>query len=157
VFAPGFFCGVVPWWFTHWQFREPFFGLIAFRVLGAALICAGVPVVLESFARFALQGVGTPAPPFPTQHLVVSGFYRFVRNPMYISVVSIVLGQGFLFGSLHVLEYGIVAWFVTHIFVLAYEEPTLRRTFGDEYRVYCANVPRWIPRITPWFPENQTR
>jgi len=153
VIAPGFFCVVVPWWISRWRFRAPFFGIVAFRYFGTALIAAGVPVLLESFARFAIQGFGTPAPIFPTEHLVVTGFYRFVRNPMYISVVSIVLGQALLFGNVHLFEYGIIAWCVTHLFILTYEEPTLRRTFGTEYAEYCANVRRWIPRLRPWNAE----
>jgi protein-S-isoprenylcysteine O-methyltransferase Ste14 len=150
VLAPGFFCLAVPWWISRWHFHAAFFGVSAFRLFGALLIAAGVPVLLESFARFALKGIGTPAPPFPTKRLVVTGFYRFVRNPMYISVVSIVLGQGFLFGDVRLLAYGCAAWLVTHLFVLTYEEPALRRAFGDEYLTYCANVRRWIPRFHAW-------
>jgi protein-S-isoprenylcysteine O-methyltransferase Ste14 len=154
VIAPGFFCVVAPWWMSGWRFGAPFFGIETFRYIGGALIAVGAPVLLESFARFAIQGIGTPAPVFPTQHLVVKGFYRFVRNPMYISVISIVLGQGLLFSDVHVLEYGAGAWLATHIFVLLYEEPTLRRTFGEEYEMYCANVRRWLPRLTPWREPN---
>jgi protein-S-isoprenylcysteine O-methyltransferase Ste14 len=130
---------------------EPaFLGWSLPRIVGVALIVAGLPVLLDSFARFALQGLGTPAPVFPTKHLVVTGWYRYVRNPMYVAVASIIFGQALLFGNVHVLEYGVGAWLVTHFFVLAYEEPTMRATFGEEYREFCANVPRWIPRVTPW-------
>jgi protein-S-isoprenylcysteine O-methyltransferase Ste14 len=69
---------------------------------------------------------------------------------MYVAVVSIVLGQALLLGNLRVLAYGAAAWLATHLFVLFYEEPTLRRTFGAEYGAYCAHVPRWVPRLTPW-------
>jgi len=120
------------------------------RVIGAVLIAAGTLVVLDSFARFALQGLGTPAPAFPTRHLVVNGFYRYVRNPMYFAVVAVILGQAALFGDVRVFEYALCAWLVAHLFVLAYEEPTLRKTFGAEYESFRANVPRWIPRVTPW-------
>jgi protein-S-isoprenylcysteine O-methyltransferase Ste14 len=130
---------------------EPaFFGLVPLRIAGVALILAGFPVLLDSFARFAIQGLGTPAPVFPTKHLVVTGWYRCVRNPMYVAVVSIIIGQALLFGNVHVLEYGAGAWLVTHFFVLAYEEPTMRATFGEEYQQFSKNVPRWIPRLTPW-------
>ena len=111
---------------------------------------AGLPVLLDSFARFAIQGLGTPAPIFPTRRLVVSGLYRYVRNPMYVAVVSLILGQGLFFGDLRVLEYGIAIWAAFHLFVLVYEEPTLRNTYGSEYDVFCANVHRWIPRLRPW-------
>jgi protein-S-isoprenylcysteine O-methyltransferase Ste14 len=120
------------------------------RVIGVLLIIAGVPVLLDSFARFALTGLGTPAPVFPTRHLVVSGLYQYVRNPMYIAVVSVIIGQGLLFGDIRVMEYGVLVWLGFHLFVLAYEEPVLRSTFGTEYKVFCEHVPRWIPRLRPW-------
>lgn len=153
--APGFFVVLVPYWISRWQFQPPFLGFAPFRIIGALLIIAATAVLLESFARFALQGLGTPAPVFPTQHLVVKGFYRYVRNPMYLAVVTMVISQGLLFGNLRVLVYGLCAWLVTHIFVLTYEEPTLRKTFGVEYGAYRANVPRWIPRLAPWRIESQ--
>jgi protein-S-isoprenylcysteine O-methyltransferase Ste14 len=150
VLAPGTVAGLAPWWISRWQMKPAFFGFAPSRIAGVALILAGLPVLLDSFARFAVQGLGTPAPVFPTKHLVVTGWYRYVRNPMYVAVVSIIIGQALLFGNVHVLEYGAGAWLVTHFFVLAYEEPTMRSTFSEEYQQFCANVPRWIPRLTPW-------
>jgi protein-S-isoprenylcysteine O-methyltransferase Ste14 len=150
VLAPCTVAGLVPWWLSRWQMEPAFFGWPPLRIAGVILILAGLPILLDSFARFAIEGLGTPAPVFPTRHLVVTGWYRYVRNPMYVAVVSIILGQALLFANIHVLEYGAAAWFVTHFFVLAYEEPTMRSTFGGEYREFCANVPRWIPRLTPW-------
>jgi protein-S-isoprenylcysteine O-methyltransferase Ste14 len=114
------------------------------------LVVAGLAALLDSFARFALQGLGTPAPIFPTRHLVVSGLLRYVRNPMYVPVLSLILDQGLLFGSIRVLEYGIAVWVAFYLFVLVYEEPTLRNSYGLEYEEFCANVPRWIPRLRPW-------
>jgi protein-S-isoprenylcysteine O-methyltransferase Ste14 len=125
-------------------------GMGSVRWLGAALIAVGVPLLLDSFARFALQGRGTPAPVLPTEHLVVSGLYQYFRNPMYVGVVTVVLGQGLVIGSLPVLGYGALLGLTFHLFVLAYEEPSLRRSFGAEYRRYCRNVSRWIPRLRPW-------
>lgn len=156
VLAPGMVDIYIPWLLTRWRVHPPFLGFTALRILGVLLIAAGATVVLDSFARFAMQGIGTPAPVFPTQHLIVRGFYRFVRNPMYVAVVSIVLGQALFFGSLCLLVYGIGIWGLTHLFVLSYEEPTLRRTFGPEYASYCAHVPRWLPRLVPWQPEETT-
>jgi protein-S-isoprenylcysteine O-methyltransferase Ste14 len=155
VLAPGFFVVLVPYWISRWHFQPPLFGFAPFRIIGALLIVTAAAVLLESFARFALQGLGTPAPVFPTQHLVVKGFYRYVRNPMYLAVVTMVISQALLFGDLCVLVYGLFAWLVTHIFVLTYEEPTLSKTFGAEYEAYRANVPRWIPRLAPWRIEGQ--
>ena len=150
VLAPGFVAGLVPWWLSRWQVQPPLFGLMAVRFAGLALIAMGTPALLDSFARFALQGLGTPAPILPTQHLVVTGLYRYVRNPMYLGVGSVIMGQGLFFGNRQVLGYGLFVGLSFHLFILAYEEPTLRRTFGEEYERYCANVPRWIPRRRPW-------
>jgi protein-S-isoprenylcysteine O-methyltransferase Ste14 len=150
VLAPCVVAGWAPWWISGWQFAPPFFGLPALRVLGVVLILAGLPVLLDSFARFAIEGLGTPAPVFPTKHLVVTGWYRYVRNPMYVAVVSIILGQALLFGNVRVLEYGAMVRLTAHLFVLAYEEPKMRSSFGEEYEFFGANVPRWIPRLTPW-------
>lgn len=114
------------------------------------LIALGAIGLLDSFVRFALQGLGTPAPVFPTSHLVVTGLYRYVRNPMYVAVTSAILGQALIFGNVTLLEYGGMVWLLFHLFVLIYEEPTLKRSFGPEYKSFCVAVPRWIPRITPW-------
>lgn len=111
------------------------------------LIVAGVSVLLDSFVRFALQGLGTPSPVFPTRHLVVSGLYRYVRNPMYAAVVSVIAGQGLLLGNVRLRQYGALVWVGFHAFVVVYEEPTLRRAFGPEYEAFCKDVPRWIPRL----------
>jgi protein-S-isoprenylcysteine O-methyltransferase Ste14 len=153
VIAPGVVAGYVPWQISHWRMQVPFFNFFPFRVAGVFLIIAGLPGLLDSFARFALKGLGTPAPVFPTRHLVVTGLYGYVRNPMYVSVVSIILGQGLLLGNLRILEYALAVWAAFHLFVLFYEEPTLRSTFGPEYEDFCANVPRWIPRIAAWRPD----
>jgi len=147
VIAPGFIAGWVPWWISHWQVEAPFFGIQLFRYVGAALLTLGLAGLLDSFLRFALQGIGTPAPVFPTRHLVVSGLYRYVRNPMYVAVVSAILGQGLLLGNLKLLEYGGLVFLLFHLFVLVYEEPTMKATFGAEYESFCARVPRWIPRF----------
>jgi protein-S-isoprenylcysteine O-methyltransferase Ste14 len=150
VIAPGFVVGLVPWWISHWRLRPPFFGLSVFRLAGGFLIVVGAIGLVDSFVRFAVQGLGTPAPVFPTRHLVVTGLYCYVRNPMYVAVASTVFGQALLLGNVSLLEYGGVVWVLFHLFVLAYEEPTLRASFGSEYIDFCAAVPRWIPRLTNW-------
>jgi len=150
VIAPGIVAGYVPWRICRWHLGAPLLGTSAFRLFGVLLIVAGLPILLDSFARFALQGLGTPAPIFPTRHLVVSGLFRYVRNPMYVAVVSLVLGQGLFFGSVRVLEYGIAVWVVFYLFVLIYEEPILLNSYGLEYEEFCASVPRWIPHLRTW-------
>ena len=150
VLAPGTIAGWIPWSICRWRMAAPLLGFYGFRVIGGLLIIAGLPLLLDSFARFAVRGLGTPAPVLPPRHLVITGLYRYVRNPMYIAVVSLIWGQGLLFGSVRVLEYGVVVWLAFHLFVLLYEEPTLLRKFGPEYSEFCANVGRWIPRFKPW-------
>ena len=150
VVAPGVVAGFVPWTISRWEFDTPFFGLAPFRFAGGALIALGLAGLLECFGRFALQGIGTPAPVFPTRHLVVSGFYRHVRNPMYVGVFTIILGDALVLGSQAVLTYALAVWLGFFLFVLLYEEPTLRNSFGAEYEDFCRHVPRWLPRLTPW-------
>jgi protein-S-isoprenylcysteine O-methyltransferase Ste14 len=150
VIAPGIVAGYVPWRISRWHVGAPLLGTSLSRLAGVLLIVAGIPVLLDSFARFALQGLGTPAPIFPTRHLVVSGFFQYVRNPMYVAVVSLILGQGLFFPSIRLLEYGTAVCLGFYLFVLIYEEPVLRKSFGREYEEFCANVPRWIPRLRPW-------
>jgi protein-S-isoprenylcysteine O-methyltransferase Ste14 len=150
VIAPGTVAGLIPWWICRWRFHTPFAGYSSIRMIGAILIVAGLPVLLDSFARFAFQGLGTPAPLLPTKHLVVTGMYRHVRNPMYVAVSSLIFGQVLLFGSISVFAYGAIVWLAFQLFVALYEEPTLRKTYGAEYEEFCRNVPRWIPRLRPW-------
>ena len=147
VFAPGTLAGLVPWLLTGWRIGE---APLALRLAGGALIAAGLVQLLECFGRFALEGRGTPAPVAPTERLVVSGPYRRLRNPMYAAVTAIILGQAALFASPVLALYGAVVWLGFHLFVLAYEEPKLRRSFPAEYEAFAAAVPRWIPRLSPW-------
>jgi protein-S-isoprenylcysteine O-methyltransferase Ste14 len=150
VLVPGTVAGLVPWWISRWELRRPFLGIAGFRIAGAVLVALGAAALLDSFARFALRGLGTPAPVAPTRHLVVTGLYRHVRNPMYVAVVAAIAGQGLLLGDVKVLAYALLVWLVVHLFVIGYEEPTLRRSFGEEYEAFRANVPRWIPRVRGW-------
>ena len=150
VVAPFTLAGLVPWWVTHWEFRPAFFGVDLTRILGGILIIAGAPGIVDSFARFALEGLGTPAPIAPPQKLVVTGLYRYVRNPIYIAVVAVIVGQALLFGDRRLLWYGALFWLFFHVWVVMIEEPTLKQTFGTEYESFRNNVPRWIPRLTPW-------
>src|SRR5579859_1787092 len=148
--APGTLAVYLPWAYSHWRFGPPLLGFFPFRILGALMIVAGLPVLLDSFARFAIQGLGTPAPIAPPRNLVVTGLYRYVRNPMYVAVTLLIFGQGLLFGSVAVLEYGVTVWLGFFAFVVLYEEPALRRKFGEEYEAYCSHVSRWLPRMRPF-------
>jgi protein-S-isoprenylcysteine O-methyltransferase Ste14 len=150
VVAPGTVAGWVPFWLTRWRMQPPLLGTPGLRVVGATLIMIGLASLVESFLRFAVVGLGTPAPVAPPTRLVISGQYRHVRNPMYLAILAIVVGQGLVLGSVVLLQYGLLVWLLVHVFVLLYEEPTLRAQFGPSYDAYCRNVRRWWPRIGPW-------
>jgi protein-S-isoprenylcysteine O-methyltransferase Ste14 len=139
--VPGTVAGLIPWWITGWS-RQGY-------PAGWLLIIPGAAILLDSFARFAFEGRGTPAPILPTQQLVVTGLFRYVRNPMYLAVLLVVSGQAILFGSVALAIYAAFLATAFHLFVTTYEEPTLRRQFPGDYDAYSHQVPRWLPRRTP--------
>lgn len=148
--APGVVAGAVPWALTGWRFGPGVPG--ALRAAGAATALGAAAVLVRSFIRFVAEGAGTPAPPAPTERLVVGGAYRYVRNPMYLAVLGAILGQALLLGRPVLLPYSAVVAAAVACFVRWYEEPTLRRRFGPAYADYEAAVPRWRPRLTPARP-----
>ncbi|GAA1962601.1 isoprenylcysteine carboxylmethyltransferase family protein [Microbacterium deminutum] len=148
--APGVVAFLVPFLLGQGQVEAWRLDPPVVKWAGLALGAAGTMALIECFARFALKGRGTPAPIAPTEHLVVTGLYRYVRNPMYVAVLAIILAQAMWFASIAVLIYAAITWASFTAFVIGYEEPTLARSFGDEYVVYRANVHRWIPRLVPW-------
>jgi protein-S-isoprenylcysteine O-methyltransferase Ste14 len=115
-------------------------------LVGILPIALGAALYLWCAWDFASAGRGTPAPVDPPKVLVSRGPYRVVRNPMYVGVLLILLGEGIVFASQTILGYALLAWLFFHLFVVFYEEPTLRRKFGAFYEEYCRTVPRWIPR-----------
>ena len=151
VLVPGVVAGLVPYWLTGWERDGDVPALAA--VAGWVLVAAGLAALLGSFARFALEGIGTPAPIAPTEHLVVTGLYRYVRNPMYLAVAAIVAGQALLLGRPALLLYDLAFGATVLAFVRGYEEPTLAERFGAEYEAYRAAVPGWWPRLRPWSPD----
>jgi protein-S-isoprenylcysteine O-methyltransferase Ste14 len=146
VVAPGVVAGLVPWALTGWEARPAW---LVLRVAGVALVVAGVAVVLHAFARFVLEGIGTPAPVAPTDRLVVGGLYRFVRNPMYLAVGATIVGQALLLGRPALLAYAAAFAVVVAAFVRGYEEPTLAARYGEQYAAYRQAVPGWWPRLRP--------
>lgn len=144
VVAPGTMAGLVPWLLTGWRSTDPWLGL---QVLGVALIGAGASVLINAFARFALEGIGTPAPVAPTEKLVVGGLYRYVRNPMYIAVAATITGQALLLGRPILLAYALAFMGTVATFVRMYEEPVLERKYGEQYERYRRRVPAWWPRL----------
>jgi protein-S-isoprenylcysteine O-methyltransferase Ste14 len=143
--APGVVAGVVPWWITRWEARPmPYPALL--RIIGVALLVAGVIALVQAFSRFVLEGAGTPAPVAPTEHLVVGGLYRHVRNPMYLAVLAAIIGQALVLGQPVLLLYAFLLFGIVNAFVRLYEEPVLRRRYGEEYEAYKRAVPAWWPR-----------
>src|SRR6266568_2704061 len=127
IFVPGFWTIMMPGWL---------------------LIAAGIALYFAcAFWGFALRGKGTPLPIDPPKKLVVEGPYGLVRNPMYWSVTSVMLGEAAVFHSVGLAELAVAFFAGVNLFVLLYEEPALRRKFGAEYEEYCRRVPRWLPRI----------
>jgi protein-S-isoprenylcysteine O-methyltransferase Ste14 len=144
--APAVVAGVVPWSIT--RYSDLLDSPIA--ALGLLVVALGVAALVSCFVQFVREGRGTPAPIAPTEELVVGGLYRWVRNPMYLAVGAIILGQAVAFGSI-----GVLVWFALFAvavvsFVAGYEQPTLQRTYGRAYDAYCRAVPAWWPRLTPW-------
>ena len=123
---------------------------LALRVAGALLIGGGVGFLLYAFTRFVIEGRGTPAPVAPPERLVIGGIYRYVRNPMYLAVCSLIVGQALLLGRPILLAYAAAVGAMFFCFVRLYEEPRLRSQFGESYEAYRRAVPRWVPRRHPW-------
>jgi protein-S-isoprenylcysteine O-methyltransferase Ste14 len=145
IFVPGFWTVAMPCWLVPRGTRPDLRGVGA---VGGVLIAAGMALYFAcAFWGFALRGRGTPLPMDPPKKLVVEGPYRIVRNPMYWSVAFVMLGEAAVFHSFALAE--LVAAFAAGVivFVLLYEEPALRRKFGEEYEAYSKRVPRWLPRL----------
>jgi len=150
--GPGVLLVWAPWWMTGFRLRgdEPWW-----QVAGClAVIAVGLIPLLESVWRFVVVGRGTLVPAVPTEHLVVSGLYAYVRNPMYVGVLTVIAAEATLFRNSGMLTELVLAWVGMELFVRFYEEPKLARTFGEEYAVYRRNVRRWMPRLRAWrFPD----
>jgi protein-S-isoprenylcysteine O-methyltransferase Ste14 len=144
--APGVVAGLVPWLLTGWEVDAEWWPPL--RVLGALLVVAGAAVLVHAFARFVIEGLGTPAPLAPTEHLVVGGLYRYVRNVMYIAVTTTIVGQALLLGSRALLVYAAIMWAFMAAFARFYEEPTLAGRYGAQYEEYRRAVPAWWPRLS---------
>lgn len=151
VAAPGTVAGLVPWLLSRWELGTPlpYWGLA--RTLGVLLIVTGLVPLITAFVEF-VRARGVPIPTAPTEHLVVDGFNRYVRNPMYVGLIGIITGEALLFGNAWVLLWAVCFWAITATFVRIYEEPTLLSTYGEQYERYRVNVRAWLPRLRPWTP-----
>lgn len=146
--APLPVAGVLPFLITGW--RQGPDASAAMTLFGVVLILGGLALLVECFWRFATRGAGTPAPLAPPEVLVVSGAYQYVRNPMYVGVTAILLGQVLVFASAAMVAYSVAIWTAFHLFIIFYEEPTLERVYPQQYPIYRNAVRRWIPRLRPW-------
>ena len=155
--APGIVAGLVPWWLSGWQLRQPLPYWAPLRAAGVVLIAAGSLVLVRAFVQFVVEGIGTPAPVAPTERLVVGGLYRYVRNPMYLAVVATIVGQALALGQPGLLLYAAAVGAAMGAFVHWYEEPTLHAQFGAQYEAYRRGVPAWRPRSRPWEPNEIDR
>ena len=142
--APGVVAGYIPLVLLRSgsQIKTGVFAYLAFPLWGI-----GAVILLWSFWNFFREGRGTPAPIDPPKELVAVGFYRYVRNPMYVGIFLTLVGHFLWFGYWNLLLYTLIVTIAFHLFVTLYEEPTLRKKFGAAYEKYCQRVPRWIPKF----------
>ena len=144
IFVPGSVLVLVPSWILG-GFPRPERGSLTW--LGVFLILVGASIYFRCAWEFAVRGLGTPAPIAPTKFLVTTALHRYVRNPMYIGVLGVLVGEAALFRAVALLEYAAICFAAAYLFVILYEEPTLHRQFGESYEEYRRSVPRWIPRV----------
>lgn len=143
--VPGTVLGLVPLALTANRWG-PRVDLGAAHLIGFALILPGVAIIVWCFIHFVRRGHGTPAPYDPPRRLVIVGLYKHIRNPQYVGVILVALGEAILSGRTLLFLYAGILALGYHLFVRWYEEPTLRRAFGEEYVRYCAVVSRWLPQ-----------
>lgn len=145
VFVPGTVAAYIPYRIIknlhsslaiHWELL---------KFISVIFIFVGVAIYFSCLLHFALTGHGTPAPIDAPKRLVIKGLYCYVRNPMYVGVIVVILGWALLYNSFSVFQYAILMWIIFHIVIIFIEEPTLRRQFGEPYKSYCSKVRRWIP------------
>ncbi|MGQ0701648.1 MAG: methyltransferase family protein [Gemmatimonadales bacterium] len=151
VVLPGIFAGFLPW--RYFGLRSADISLAnPFHWIALLAILLGAILLAVAIVEFARTGRGTLSPLDPPRMLVVRGLYRYVRNPMYLSVTVLVLGEALLAGSTPLLFYWVIWFGAANLFVMGYEEPNLRSRFGARYDRYAAAVGRWIPRLKPYRP-----
>ncbi len=155
-FAPVVICLVLPYFIVRYEHRSspgPWLNhSLALLVLGLLVTAGGFVLFVITARMFILIGQGTIMPWDPTRKLIVTGVYRYVRNPMILAVLTIEVGEALLFGSLGIALVAIFFFVVNTVYFVFSEEPGLEKRFGQEYVAYKKNVPRWIPRRKPWQP-----
>jgi protein-S-isoprenylcysteine O-methyltransferase Ste14 len=154
VLMPGMVAGYIPWRYLGLR-TASFAPGNPRQLLGLASVILGVALLAECIWQFARRGRGTLSPVDPPRHLVVEGLYKYVRNPMYLAVSLIVLGEALIAASWTVFFYWVCFFIAASVFVVGYEEPWLRRQFGESYEHYTRHVRRWIPRLAPYRAADQ--
>jgi protein-S-isoprenylcysteine O-methyltransferase Ste14 len=150
IIVPGAIIALIPYLLLS---RNPasFARIGPFQLIGLIPLAVGVAIYFKCAWDFASTGKGTPAPIDPPKHLVTRGLYRHVRNPIYIGVLITLLGEAWLFSSPALVVYAAIVITWQRLFVVFYEEPALKRKFGESYSNYLARTPRWIPKLSGHF------
>lgn len=144
---------LVPWWIRPRPFAGPSSAMgWALTAVGVAVTGIGLTLFASSLQRFATEGKGTLAPWDPPREIVVTGPYRYVRNPMISGVILILVGEAAIMQTRGQFMWAVTFFAINAIHIPLFEEPQLRRRFGESYEAYCRHVGRLIPRLTPWEP-----
>lgn len=146
VLVPGTVTVLIPYWILSGRGRPFSLEVWSWNLLGILPVAVGAACYFRCAWDFAFGGRGTPAPIDAPKTLVASGLYRVVRNPMYVGVALILLGESLVFESFTLLTYAFLVGLMFHLLVVYYEEPTLKKKFGARYEEYCQAAPRWLPR-----------
>lgn len=145
ILQPGLVAGLIPYWILGGDaknlFAQPF---EFYHYAGIIMFIIGLVIMLSCIVSFAVKGRGTLSPLDPTKRLVVTGLYRFSRNPMYVGVMLILIGEALFFQSINLWIYLILVFTAFNLFIMLHEEPRLKKAFGEEYENYCQKVRRWI-------------
>lgn len=145
ILQPGLVAGLIPLWITGVRINNIFYEVWQLHhYIGTIVFLIGLLIMLWCIISFAVKGRGTLSPVDPTKKLVISGLYYFSRNPMYLGVILILIGEAVFFQSANLWGYLLFVFVAFNIFVIHVEEPRLRKDFGEEYNLYCQKVRRWI-------------
>jgi protein-S-isoprenylcysteine O-methyltransferase Ste14 len=142
---PGLVAGLIPYWILGKRINKISDRPVQiYQYFGILIFLTGLVIMLHCIARFAVEGRGTLSPADPTKKLVIKGLYKFSRNPMYVGVLLILIGEATFFKANNLWGYSLVIFLAFNLFVLLVEEPRLRKDFGEDYRKYCEEVRRWL-------------
>ena len=145
ILQPGLVAGLIPYWILGAEIETAFDSPLQLNhYLGAIVFLIGLAIMLSCIVWFAVKGRGTLSPVDPTKHLVITGLYKYSRNPMYVGVVTILIGEALFFQSTSLWLYALFVFVGFHLFIILIEEPRLKKDFGEAYHTYCEKVRRWI-------------